>query len=85
MIPVAMSAFLDKFVLTKKAVLKAPWCPDSPPKKPLKAPPKGSHFLSKAGRTFSGVHSINAKNKSKQPMVILVMLVVVFVKGTIIS
>ena len=41
---VPINAALDNPDLMRKALLNAPWVPDSPPKKPLKIPPKGIHF-----------------------------------------
>ncbi len=51
--------------LTKKALLNAPWFPESPPKKPLKKPPTGRCFLSKYRFFIWGVKSIIAKIISK--------------------
>ena len=44
---VATNTLFPSACLTKKALLNAPWFPESPPKKPLKKPPTGRYFLSK--------------------------------------
>ena len=44
---VATNMLFSSPCLTKKALLNAPWFPESPPKNPLKKPPTGRYFLSK--------------------------------------
>ena len=41
-VAVAINASFDKPDLIRKAVRRAPWLPDKPPKNPLKAPPIAS-------------------------------------------
>ena len=51
----------DKPDFTRKALRKAPWCPESPPKNPLNSPPIGRYLLSKENFSNVGTSSKRAK------------------------
>src|SRR5688572_17900408 len=57
---VPINASFDNPALIRKALLKAPWLPESPPKKPLNAPPSGNLLLSNCRFRF-GIRSMQAK------------------------
>ena len=62
---VPINSFLFKPDFIKKALLKAPWLPVNPPKKPLKNPPRGRFFFSNFNFLKNGITSIKANiNKS---------------------
>lgn len=69
---VAMNSSLLRLHFMRNALLKAPWLPDSPPKKPLKIPPRGKSFLLKEIFSDWGEISRNTKNSISTPMTRLI-------------
>lgn len=60
-VPVPINCSFDKPDLARNADLKAPWCPERPPKKPLMRPPTGRYFLSISRLLNFGMSSNNVK------------------------
>ena len=67
--PVAINASFVKFVRIKNAVRNAPWFPESPPKKPLKRPPRKRYLMSNCSLVNFGLMSKRAKTKRRIPII----------------
>ena len=61
-------------ILIRKALLRAPWFPLNPPKKPLRKPPKGISFFANFSLEKCGMRS-NAANAINNNDIIKVVVV----------